>query len=124
MRKRTLKGLHSEAWKRFSEFIRQREADDEGYTHCVTCGKRDHWTAMQAGHFLRGKTRRTYLDERNVHVQCVRDNHYLSGNLIEYTLYMQDRYGPQIIDKLKALNKQIWKPKREELEALIAKYKS
>ena len=33
----------------FSQFIRQRNADENGVTECFTCGKKDHWkTTMRS----------------------------------------------------------------------------
>ena len=50
-------------------------------------------------------------------------NYFLSGNLLEYHEFMLKTYGQEKINELKRLSKQVWKPTREELEQLIAKYK-
>ncbi len=64
----------------------------------------------------------TFMDERNVHPQCISCNLYKSGNLIEYSIFMKEKYGWEVVDELRALSKQIWKPTRDDLEAIINKY--
>ena len=55
--------------KEFSIFIRRRYAINDIAT-CVTCGKKDHWKKLQAGHFMSRKHLSTRWDEDNVQVQC------------------------------------------------------
>ena len=55
----------------FSWFVRLRDADSkESMVTCITCGKREHWTQVDAGHFISRK----YVAARwmgiNVHGQC------------------------------------------------------
>jgi hypothetical protein len=95
----------------------------DGWQKCITCGKQNHWKEFHAGHFIHGHSKATFLLEENVHPQCVRCNHFLSGNLIEYTEFMRKTYGQDTIDHLRELSHQIWKPSRMELEELIEKYK-
>jgi hypothetical protein len=96
---RTIKDLKKNCWRLFSKYIRLKDADENGYVKCVTCDKIDHWTRMHAGHYIHKKTA-TYFDERNVGVQDIRCNHFLSGNLAKYHEYMLKTYGQDVIDYL------------------------
>jgi len=69
------------AWKLFSRHIRYSNLDSYGRAKCYTCGFTDIPQNMQAGHFHHD---RLDFSEKNVHVQCVRCNKWLSGNLGVY----------------------------------------
>lgn len=122
-KKPSLKTLKRNAWKVFAIFIKKRGASVLGYANCVTCWKQDMWQNMDAGHFIHGHSKPTFFDDRNVHPQCVRCNHYLSGNLIEYSNYMKKTYGWETIDALRELSHQVIKFNRDYYEGIIEKYK-
>jgi hypothetical protein len=81
--------LKNKAWKVFSDWIKQR--DDY---HCVSCGAFD---ANQAGHFFHNVLD---FDEDNINCQCVRCNHYLSGNLAQYSVYLLSKLGKRRFEAL------------------------
>lgn len=127
LKKKKLKSISSikkKLWKLFSTYIRQRGMNDRGLNRCISCGEVGHWTTGNAGHFYHGHSKLTFMDERNVHYQCVRCNLYLSGNLIPYSEFMRKEYGPDIIEVLRESHNRIWKPSRQELANLIEYYKS
>lgn len=84
--------MKKKAWVVFSEWIRKRDRQ------CVTCGKAyweqelGEWTikGLQAGHFHHNVLD---FDEENVNCQCSQCNHYMSGNLAKYSIYLLDRLG-------------------------------
>jgi hypothetical protein len=82
--------LRDKAWKVFGDWIKERD----NYT-CVTCGQ----PGNQAGHFFHN-----VLDfsEENINCQCVRCNHWLSGNLALYSIYLLNKLGAK---KFKELDK-------------------
>lgn len=82
-------------WKLFSKYIRLKNSDDKGFCVCVTCGAIKFWKEMQGGHYMHNKSD---YDEENVHVQCIRCNHFLSGNGIEYAKFMLKKYGPEKLE--------------------------
>ena len=120
---KTLSKLKKDLWKLVSIYVRVSEANGEGLVRCVTCGKWLHWTKMQAGHFIDGRTNSILYDLRGVHPQDIRCNIFLSGNKVEYTLYMQKRYGQEVVDELRQLRKTEKKYLRHELEDMIADFK-
>jgi len=117
MKKQSLKNLKAKAWTVFSAYIRQR---DQGI--CYTCGDRRNWKEQQAGHFIHGKKYPvSYFDESNVHCQCVRCNHFLSGNLARYATRLVAQYGPAILEEIQA-EKNIIKVGRDFYEGIILRY--
>ena len=89
------------AWKVFSKYIKTKYSKN-GYCQCITCGKQHPLEETHAGHYIHGNTKPTYFDERNVHPQCVACNMHRSGNLNQYALYLEGRYGVGILQELDA----------------------
>ena len=98
MRERTKKQVKANSWKYFSKYIRLKDADNNGYVKCVTCGSIKFWKEMQSGHYMHNKCD---YDDRNVHPQCIKCNKWLSGNGIEYERYMRNTYTENEIDMLR-----------------------
>jgi hypothetical protein len=89
MSKRTKKQiLRDKAWKVFAQWIRNRDK------RCVTCTT---GMAEQAGHFWHAVLD---FDEENINGQCVRCNHWLSGNLASYSVYLLNKLGKKGFDAL------------------------
>ncbi len=107
VKKRSLSWLRDKADKLFSEYIRRSNClagtDD---ALCFSCGCRKNWKEMQAGHFVKRNHLATRYLEQNCHVQCVRCNIFLSGNMAEYAKAMVERYGPGILNELSAQKNQ------------------
>lgn len=122
-RKLSTKGLRRKAWVTFSDWIRQRGKDENEQNVCISCGKKDFWRNLHAGHFFHGKHYESFFDERNVWPQCPKCNTYLSGNLIEYSEFLRDKFGPDIIETLRELKNKPTKLSRSDYEAIIEKYK-
>ena len=115
MRKLTYKGLRKKAWELQSRAIRKEEK-----YRCCTCWKIYSKDETQLGHFIHGDSMDFVRD--NLHCQCVKCNHFLSGNLINYTMFMLEKYGKEKVDELRKLK---WMPHRytiKELEAIIKMY--
>lgn len=114
------KELVKELDRVFSLYIRMKAAIN-GVARCVTCGDKDSWKLMDCGHFIvRGKVG-TRWDEQNCHVQCRRCNRVNQGNIKRYKLFLQARYGREIIDILKKRSKN--RVETYEIEAMIKIYK-
>jgi hypothetical protein len=123
MKANTVSSLKKKVWTAFSLHIRKKYADWRGYETCVTCGKKDHYKNLQAGHFIQGRHNQVLFDERNVHPQCVKCNVFKSGNLVEYYGFMLKTYGQDVIDELRKLDKKNKQFTIKELEKLLKKYK-
>jgi len=89
----------------FSKYIRQRDADPEGYCRCATCGEVHHWTKIQAGHFISRKHYSTRWDEENVHAQCVACNVFRYGEQYKFSLYIGENLSKQLYNKSRLIAK-------------------
>jgi len=104
--------------KVFSEYIRKRYAKN-GIAECVTCGKKDHWKNLQAGHFMSRKHYATRWDEDNVEVQCMACNVYRYGEQYLFAKHL----GQEKADELLAKSRTMVKIKDWELQDMIEIYK-
>lgn len=127
MKKQTISKCKEKAWDAFSKMIRVRDAllttGTKTRLRCVTCDSVKDIKEMDAGHFVQGRHNATLFDERNVHGQCQSCNRFKHGNLIPYYEYMKVRYGVEVIEELKIMNKQTRPFKREELLEMEKEYK-
>jgi len=103
----------------FSEYIRRRYARNEIAT-CVTCGKKDHWKKLQAGHFMSRKHYATRWDEDNVEVQCSACNVFRYGEQYLFAKYL----GEEKADKLLVKSRETVKFSDPELQEMIDIYKN
>jgi len=102
----------------FSEYIRRRYAKND-ISECVTCGKKDHWKKLQAGHFMSRKHYSTRWDERNVEVQCQGCNVWRYGEQYKFSLHL----GTDLADELLIKSRQIEKFSNADLVMMYETYK-
>src|SRR5205814_6797320 len=107
-----------------SEFIRRRYADDQGMVSCFSCGRVGHWKAMQCGHFISRVRLATRWDEINCQVQDGVCNVLRRGNMPEFALALQRKYGPQILQELVDKSHQALKLTRADLLSKIEDYQT
>ena len=128
-KQKPLKAVRAVALTTLQKMVRLRDADNNGYCKCVTCGCVRRWNeGMQGGHFIakgKGGTNEWALDERNVHPQCAECNSFgmkFHNKQARYTMYMIRRYGPELVDMMTLQNK-VTKYTRGELMILTDKWK-
>jgi hypothetical protein len=114
--------LKKKVWKVFSIYIRSRDKDFRDQVKCFTCDRVDHWKTMDAGHYIPKSTGGAglYFHEKNVHPQCTGCNRFRHGNLTQYALRLQQKYGNNILKELDAMRGQVWQ--KRELERLLEYY--
>ena len=118
-KKPTRKTLITKLDKVFSEYIRRRYAKNDIAT-CVTCGKKDHWKKLQAGHFMSRKHYATRWDEDNVEVQCSACNVFRYGEQYLFAKYL----GTEKADMLLAKSRETVKFPDWEIQEMIDLYKT
>jgi hypothetical protein len=121
-RTRSATSLKAKLDRIFSEYIRLRDADSNGYCHCISCGAIHHWKEMDAGHYVNRSHMSTRFDEKNVNAQCRRCNRFDEGNQIGYTKGLIRKYGNGIINELDVKKHSFSKMTKAEYELLINHY--
>lgn len=122
MRKATKSGV----WKLASEYNRRKDADDNGYVACCSCGKVDHWKDLDAGHFVpRARGKAVYFNPTNIHAQCRYCNSFSKEDgKIGYTLYMIRRYGLEHVEELQRIARTVYRQRQSDLEHWAEFYKA
>ena len=121
-RKKSVSYYKRIADKAFSEFIRKQASDNWGRASCFTCDVRKPWKELQAGHYVSRSHNSLRYDERNVQVQCSGCNIFKYGNMDEYALRLQEKYGKGILEELRLKKREIKNFKVSELEEIIKLY--
>jgi hypothetical protein len=93
---------------------------------CVSCPTWMHWKESHAAHFVpKSRGLVYYFLEKNVHPACPKCNMFqVEMHMINYTVFMVDKYGPGIVEELEALSKTPAKLTRFDYEQMIEEYQS
>jgi len=107
----------------FSEFIRRRDADENGYIRCISCGKIVKWKESDCGHYINRKHSSTRYDEKNCNAQCRACNRFDEGNIQGYRRGLIAKYGLRETELLEVKKYNVCKLGKLEINALAAEYR-
>jgi len=107
MKHKSTKYYKARADRLFSLWIRQRDADGNGYCRCITCNSLHQWRYLDAGHFMSRQHEGTRYHEKNAHCQDKKCNNknWNQGEQFLHGQYIDKRYGPGTAEKLSMLSK-------------------
>ena len=109
----------------FSEYVRLKYADDNGYVSCYTCGKVMKWNeGMQNGHFWGREFFATRWDERNCRPQETNCNYFKQGMSFKFAEKLKQEYGEDIADQLELKAKTQRGPDKIQIQAMIEDYQA
>ena len=114
--------LQAKLDKVFSEYIRLRDTDENGFGRCISCNKIIHWKDGDAGHCVCRKHLSLRYDEKNVNLQCRSCNRFQESNAIGYNHGLIEKYGDDVIDYLFVKKFNFCSLGKVEYEALIKEY--
>lgn len=115
----TLQDYFKIAQQHFNRYIRLRYAGNV----CISCQKKPK--KENAGHYFSAGTHTNVrFDEMNVHLQCEHCNTFLSGNLIEYGIHLENKIGADEFTMLRERAYITRKYTKDELKELIEVYKA
>jgi ribosomal protein L37E len=106
----------------FSRYIRIKYSDNDGNSECFTCGKKEHYTTLQCGHFIPRANLGTRFLQQNCRPQCKTCNEYKDGNIEEYTIRLENENNG-ITDWLAEQSRQVYKPTRDEIKQMLFEYR-
>jgi len=110
-------------WKAFSEFIRLRDSDANGYAKCFTCSYHAPYKEMDCGHGIGRQHKATKYDERNNHAQCKRCNGFEGGQQAIYKEEVEKKYGAGTWDSIVLKSRQTCKRGKFEIEQMTKYYR-
>lgn len=115
--------MDKKLWKVFSEFIRRRDADENGICTCITCGFTGHYKRFDCGHGIPRQHWGTRYDERNNNAQCKRCNGFEGGSQEAYAKAVDKKFGAGTWDMLLIKKQRGKRLSAFEIEALTKHYK-
>ena len=102
-----------------SKYIRLKE---KGI--CYTCGFRNKWKLMDAGHYIKRQHQSTRFLEINIHCQCRACNRFKGGSMDKYAVHLEEDYGYGILQELERLKNKGKIPTIAELQEKIIYYQN
>lgn len=110
-------------WKVFSEFIRLRDSNENGYCTCFTCANIRYYKNMDCGHGIKRQHMATKFHEKNNHAQCKWCNGPAGGGKPkEYRAAMTKKYGPGTWEELELLSRSVCKFGSFEIKTMLFHY--
>ena len=110
-------------WKVFSEYIRLRDSDENGYGKCITCSRIKYWKEADCGHGIGRQHKAVKYNEKNNHLQCKHCNGFEGGKREIYKQRINEMYGAGTWELLELAAKQPFKWSQFEVDALERYYK-
>jgi len=110
--------------KVFSEYVRLRDSDANGFVRCISCGGIHHWKQVDNGHYVNRKHLSTRWHEKNCNGQCRACNRFDEGNMIGYHRGLVKKYGENVIQELDVMRHQTSKLSDFEGQLLINDYQN
>jgi len=110
-------------WAIFSQYIRLRDSNENGFCKCITCPAIRYYKNMDAGHGVPRGNMATKYHEKNNHAQCKICNGPVGkGRPKEYQEAVDKKYGPGTWDELKVLSRTVNKFGAFEIKTMIFYY--
>ncbi len=123
MPKRKRKSIVKELDSVFSQYVRRRDSNLDGYVECATCGTCKPVKQMQNGHFQSRGKYPTRWHEHNTGPQCVGCNMFKQGEQYKMSKYLDEKYGEGTADKMVRLSNTTAKFSDADLLEMIEHYK-
>lgn len=109
----------------FSEYIRLRDSNPNGWVKCYCCGKIIFWNkGCHNMHFIPRQHLSLRFNEKNCHAGCVKCNSFNNGNIEEYVLHLMKDYGIDIIQNLRNMKHILTKISDTEYKFMISYYQN
>lgn len=109
-------------WKVFSEFIRLKFSNENGFCQCYTCGAIRYWRNIDCGHGIGRQHKATKFDEKNNRPQCKVCNGLEGGKREEFKKQMDLEHGAGTWDLMELKSRQRSKMGAFEFDVLAKHY--
>lgn len=116
-----LRRAKNRLWKKISELVRRKYADENGLVKCFTCGTKKPWAELDAGHFIpAGNCAALRYDLRHIRPQETGCNRFKGGNPIIFRIELCKEIGEDAVKELEQvyLSHQTKKWNLSEIESL------
>lgn len=119
-----LGAIRSATAREFQKLRRLQAADYYGRCACVSCGRVNHWKAMDGGHFISRVHNATLFEPANVNPQCPNCNRFPDGGTMgRYRGWIVKNYSRATLNKLERLKNTHVSFTRDELLDKLVTYR-
>lgn len=108
----------------FSQYIRLRDTNNQGYGSCISCGQLKHYDDLDCGHFINRGNMNLRFNEVNCNAQCRKCNRFDEGNFVGYQEGLIKKWGQEKYALLVASKQEIRRYSKWELKAIADHYKA
>lgn len=106
----------------FSQYIRLRGCNEEGWGECYTCGRLRHYKEVDCGHFITRAKLNTRWMEENCQFQCKQCN-MNGGQQYVFGKKLDQQYGEGTAERILQLSNKTKKWTVPELEEMCRHYR-
>jgi hypothetical protein len=106
----------------FSQYIRLRGCNEEGWGECYTCGRLRHYKEVDCGHFITRAKLNTRWMEENCQFQCKQCN-MNGGQQYVFGKKLDEQYGEGTAERILQLSNKTKKWSVPELEEMCRHYR-
>ena len=118
-----MRALKAKCWALFSEYVRRKHADPNGYAVCFTSGVVAPWKELQCGHAIGGRHNAVLFDEEICRPQTVAENVFKRGNYQVFITKLIQENGMDWWEKKLAASREVVKIGRDDYEQKIEELK-
>lgn len=93
--------------KVFSEYIRLRDVNEDGYFTCISCDRKFPYSYAECGHYIGREHMMVRFDEKDCNAQCHECNCDKRGNPEGYRRGLIRKYGEEVVLSLEYAKYQI-----------------
>jgi hypothetical protein len=122
-KKPTMSKLKKKLDSVFSQYIRLRDSNNDGYFNCITCEKRVFWKEGHNCHYWPRNISNTRYDEQNCNAGCLNCNLFDKAHHARYARALQNKYGNRILEELELKARLLRQLKVVDYEEMIECYK-
>lgn len=105
----------------FSEWIRRRRSDVNGYAVCILCGLKKHWRQQTCGHFKKRRHLGTRFEDKNCECLCYSCQSESESHPImeeKFADVLVGHYGIGVLEELEMKKNMITKLSQEDYKQL------
>lgn len=107
----------------FSEYIRLRDINEDGYFTCISCGRTLSYSDAECGHYMGREHMTVRFDEKDCNAQCHECNVEKRGNPEGYRRGLIRKYGEEAVLSLESAKYQYNKMLESDYREKIAHYR-
>jgi hypothetical protein len=107
-----------------SRYVRLVASDENGIAQCYTCPKQQHWSLMDAAHFIKRSNLQFRFDVKwNLRCSCKNCNEFEETEHLKVFAEKLEEEQNGIVEWLTEESRKVYKPTQDELKGMIIDFR-